>query len=225
MRKKILISILSLFIFLSTMTFAPDKIIELPKPMLKSNKSFEQVLSERRTKRAFSVERVNKRILSQLLWAAQGITDESRNYRTAPSAGALYPLEVYIIVQNKGCEGLENGLYKYIPNENQIEFIKPGDLDSSLANVGYSQDFFARSPICFILTAVPKRTTKKYGERGYRYIHMEVGHVGQNIQLQGTALGLSVGIAGAFKDQKLSELLDLNEEEIPLYIMPVGYPK
>ncbi len=225
MRKKILISILSLFIFLSVMTFASEKIIKLPEPSLKSDKSIEEVLSERRTRRAFSEEAVNKRLLSQLLWAAQGITEESRNYRTAPSAGALYPLEVYVSVQNKGCEGLENGLYKYIQKTHQIEFIKPGDLSASLENVGYSQDFFSRSPLCFILTAVPQRTTKKYGERGYRYIHIEVGHVGQNIQLQGTALGLSVGVVGAFQDKKLSELLDLNKEEIPLYILPAGYSK
>ncbi len=226
MKKNIIRNIFfSVLIVFPILNFATEKTIDLPDPSLKSGKSFKQILDERRTKRVYSEKELDKVLLSQLLWAAQGITDDKNNFRAAPSAGALYPLEIYMIIQNKGIEGLRNGLYQYIPGKHQIKLLKTGNLNGSLAKVGYSQDFFAQSPLCFIITAVPQRTTQKYGERGYRYIHIEVGHVGQNIQLQGTALGLAVGIAGAFRDNKLSELLNLDEGEIPLYLMPVGYPK
>jgi len=219
----IILIIVLFFSFLNLKLLSKD--IVLPGPSFKSDKNFEKVLRNRRTKRIYSERELNKLILSQLLWAAQGISDENRKFRTAPSAGALYPLEIYFIIQNKGCKELVNGLYRYIPEGHRIRLIKSGNLSSSLGEVGYSQDFFSESPICFIITAVPIRTTKKYGERGYRYIYIEVGHVGQNIQLQGVSLGLSVGIAGAFRDNKLKNLLGLDKNEIPLYLMPVGYPK
>lgn len=205
--------------------FAAADDLSLPAPNLDTGQTFRQVLENRRTGRRYADKPVTKQILSQLLWAAQGITDKRHGFRTAPSAGALYPLEVYVVIQNKGCPGLQNGLYQYDPDHHGLKRVKSGDFGPVLAQVGYSQDFFSESPLCFVITAVPERTTRKYGNRGHRYIYMEVGHVGQNIQLQGTALNLSVGIAGAFRDAKLQDLLNLGKNEIPLYIMPVGYPR
>jgi SagB-type dehydrogenase family enzyme len=161
--------------------------------------------------------------LSQLLWAAQGITDERRGFRAAPSAGALYPLDVYAVVGEGGVEGLRAGVYRYYPAKHGLEIISTGDKRRQVANAALSQMWIATAPVVFVITAEYERITRKYGERGIRYAHIEVGHVGQNIFLQAGALGLGAGIVGAFRDASVAEAIGAPKEHEPLIIMPVRY--
>ncbi|UCG55219.1 MAG: SagB/ThcOx family dehydrogenase, partial [Dehalococcoidia bacterium] len=158
--------------------------------------------------------------VSQLLWAAQGITETRYSFRTAPSAGALYPLETYIVVGD--VENLDPGVYQYIPKHHQIIKIVDGDMRKELALAALGQEWVREGAINIIFTSIYERTTQKYGERGIRYVHMEVGHASQNIYLQAVALDLGTVVIGAFFDDSVRELLNLSENEQPLYIMPVG---
>ena len=164
--------------------------------------------------------------LSQLLWAAQGLTDPHpdpalRFRRAAPSAGAQYPLDIYVVVGV--VEGLEAGVYHYRPHEHVLNLLATGDLRQPLAAACLGQMFIAPAPVLIVITAEYHRITDRYGERGLRYTHMEVGHVGQNLHLQAETLGLGTVIIGAFKDAEVGEVLQLPRKHEPLYIMPVGY--
>jgi SagB-type dehydrogenase family enzyme len=202
-----------------------DRAIKLPKPKTAGSVSVEEAINSRRTRRTFDNKPFTLDNLSQVLWAAQGITDERWKHRAAPSAGALFPIDVFIIVRKGGVEKLDAGIYRYIPDGHYLQTKAEGDFNAELRKVGYSQTFFAESPVCLILTAKPVRTTWKYGERGNRYIHFEAGHIAENIQLIGESLGFSVGLVGAFKDDGVASLLKLKKGEIPVYIIPVGYRK
>jgi SagB-type dehydrogenase family enzyme len=202
-----------------------NRAIKLPKPKTTGSVSVEEAINSRRTRRTFENKPLSMENLSQVLWAAQGITDERWKHRSAPSAGALFPMDVYIVAAKGGVEKLDAGIYKYIPDGHYLQTRAEGDFNDELRKVGYSQTFFAESPVCLILTAEPVRTTWKYGERGIRYIYIEAGHIAENIQLIGESLGFSVGLVGAFKDDGVVSLLKLKEGEIPVYIIPVGYRK
>jgi len=159
--------------------------------------------------------------VSQILWAAQGITD-STGLRAAPSAGALYPLDVYVVVGSQGVEGLEEGVYHYLPQSHSLEPTLEGDVRQTLANLSIRQMFIAQAPLSLLITAEYERTTGKYGDRGVRYVHMEAGHVGQNVYLQAEALGLGTVTVGAFQDEEISRALNLPPNYMPLYVMPTG---
>ncbi len=208
-----------------TMTYmstelTPLEIIQLPQPQLNSSTSIEKTLLERRSIRKYKDEPLTLAEVSQLLWAAQGITNTSRNFRTAPSAGALYPLEVYIIAGN--VDELSDGIYKYKPKTHELENISKGDIRSEIWNAALNQFCVKKGSIIIVFSAVYNRTTKKYGDRGIRYVHIEVGHAAQNIYLQAVSLGLGTVAVGAFNDSKLKDIIDMPEEEHPLYLMPVG---
>jgi SagB-type dehydrogenase family enzyme len=160
-----------------------------------------------------------------LLWAAQGITDEERGFRSAPSGGALYPLNVYVVVGRNGIEGLEEGVFRYLPQRHAIEKTASGDQRSKIARAALRQNWMAQAPAILVITAEYQRITKKYGERGVRYALIEVGHVGQNIFLQAGALGLGAGIVGAFDDDRVAKVIGALPKHEPLLIMPVGYKK
>jgi SagB-type dehydrogenase family enzyme len=160
--------------------------------------------------------------ISQLLWAAQGITSDWGG-RTAPSAGALYPLEVYLVVGD--VDGLETGVYKYQPQEHALVRVGDGDVRSELASAALGQSCVARGAVDIIIAAVYERTTGKYGDRGVRYVHMEAGHAAQNICLEAVVLDLGTVTVGAFSDEGVKGILDMPESEAPLYIMPVGRQK
>lgn len=194
-------------------------IISLPEPRYESDFSVEQSLLERRSTRSYTNEPLKLNEVSQLLWAAQGITNTS-GHRTAPSAGALYPLEVYIVVGN--VEDLDPGIYHYLPGSHELELIAKGDVRDKLADAALSQSSVREGAVSIVITAIYERTTGKYGERGIRYVHIEVGHAAQNICLQATAMGLGLVTVGAFNDGEVAELLGLAEEEEPLYIIPAG---
>jgi len=195
------------------------EVIDLPEPQYDSEVSLEQSLLERRSVRDYSGQPLTLDEISQLLWAAQGLTDPG-GYRTAPSAGALYPLELYIVAGN--VEDLPPGVYRYQPDGHQLVKTLDGDKRAELASAALEQSCVEEGAVDFAFTAVYERTTGKYGERGIRYVHMEAGHATQNLCLQATALGLGAVTIGAFYDKEVSQLLNLPAEEQPLYIIPVG---
>lgn len=199
--------------------------VELPVPETKGLMSVEEAIWRRRSIRSFTGEPLRISEVSQLLWAAQGITDYERKLRAAPSAGATYPLEVYLVVSNNGVVGLAEGLYHYDPFTHRLEYTLKGDLRFDLTEAAYKQSCVMEASISIVLVAVYERTTSKYGERGIRYVQMEAGHVGQNLYLQATALGLGMVTVGAFNDDEVQEILQLSKEQKPLYIIPVGHPK
>jgi SagB-type dehydrogenase family enzyme len=194
--------------------------VKLPEPRYRSATSVEEALLKRRSVRSYKKEKLTLNELSQLLWSAQGITAQWGG-RTCPSAGATYPLEIYIAVGE--VSGLESGVYHYLPEEHAIEKVLNKDVRKELTEAAWSQEYILSAPLNIIIAADYKRTTRRYGERGIRYVHYEVGHCGQNIHLQCEALGLGTVVIGAFSDEKVKKILNIKEE--PQYIMPVGRRK
>lgn len=199
--------------------------ISLPAPERAGVTSVEAAIQGRRSERGFLPEPLTMGQLSQLLWAAQGITDPhpdpaQRFLRAAPSAGAQYPLDLYLVAGL--VEGLAAGVYHYRPLEHQVIPLITGDLRRPLARSCLGQMFIAPAPVLMVITAEYSRITGRYGERGIRYTHMEVGHVGQNLHLQAEALGLGTVVIGAFRDDEVAEVLQLPHGLEPLYVMPVG---
>jgi SagB-type dehydrogenase family enzyme len=194
----------------------------LPEPVLGDDNPLNPILLQRRTHRAFAPQPISLTQVAQLLWAAQGITD-LEGYRTAPSAGALYPLELHLVAGQ--VEGLPAGSYRYDPFRHLLQREKPGDLRQAVAGVALHQDWIEQAPALIVISAIDARTTIKYGSRGVRYVYMEVGHASQNLLLQAVALGLAAATVGAFDDERLQRLLNLAAEERPLVIHPVGHPR
>ncbi|MCX7911460.1 MAG: SagB/ThcOx family dehydrogenase [Dehalococcoidales bacterium] len=198
---------------------ASGEVITLPAPSLDGDFSLEKALALRRSVREFPATSLGLSEVGQILWAAQGITDETGK-RTAPSAGALYPLEVYLVAGN--VEGITAGVYRYVPGNHALVKMRAGDLRTSLAQAALGQGSVRMGAVDIVIAAVYERTTVKYGERGIRYVHMEAGHAAQNVLLEVTALGLAAVPVGAFEDDKVKEVLGLPDNEAPLYIIPVG---
>ena len=193
----------------------------LPEPKLTGEVSVEEAIARRRSVREYRDEPITLEQLSQLLWAAQGITDWKRKYRSAPSAGPTYPFEVYVVAGN--VEGLKPGVYIYDPFKHALREVKPGDYRKELEKAALDQDWVGRAAVDIVLVAFYERTTRVYGERGIRYVHMEAGHIGENIYLEATALGLGTVAVGAFDDERVAEILGTSGS--PLYIFPVGVPR
>jgi len=194
--------------------------IELPTPRLDSETSIEKALLKRRSIREYIPGSLTLQDVGQLLWAAQGITHSERGFRTAPSAGALFPLEVYAVAGQ--VEGLAPGVYKYLPHDHALAKVTEGDVRKGLAADALGQEWVEEAPLNIVLTAVYRRTTRKYGDRGIQYVHMEIGIAAQNVYLQAVALGLGTVFVGAFIDDRVSARLQLPSEERPLCILPVG---
>lgn len=193
--------------------------IPLPEPMLEGEVSLEETLAARRSIRDYTGDALHLEEVSQLLWAAQGITSDWGG-RTAPSAGALYPLEVYLVAGE--VEGLASGVYKYDPEEHELSVVREGDVREELARVALGQGPVREAAIDIVIAAVYERTVRKYGDRAERYVHMEAGHAGQNVYLQATALGLGTVTIGAFQDVRVQEVMGMADDEAPLYIIPVS---
>jgi SagB-type dehydrogenase family enzyme len=194
-------------------------IVDLPQPQLKGTVSLEETLQMRRSVRNYAPISLKLKDISQLLWSAQGVTSEWGG-RTAPSAGALYPLEVYLVAGD--VEGLESGIYRYIPSGHKITDVKEGDIRRALSVAADNQSWVADAPISIVITAIYEKTTGKYGDRGVMYVHIEAGHAAQNVCLQAVALGLGAVPVGAFEDQTVKDVIGMNDGETPLYIIPVG---
>lgn len=197
--------------------------INLPEPRLKGEISLEEVLAKRRSVREFTSGPLTLKEVSQLLWSAQGITEPRSGKRTAPSAGARYPIKVYLVVGN--VENVKPGVYRYEPQKHQIVEVKEGDMRELLSVASLGQPWIKNGAIDLVIVGIYEITTKKYGERGIRYVYMEAGHVAQNILLQAEALNLGAVPVGAFYDNEVKKILNLNENEQPLYIIPVGRKK
>lgn len=194
--------------------------IALPKPDLKGKLSVEEALNSRRSIRDYGKGSLSLRDVSQMLWAAQGITKQPQGFRTAPSAGATYPLEIYLVAGE--VEGLEAGIYRYIPGRHSLVRAAKGDARARLSAASLGQPWVREAPASLAIAAVYARTASRYGTRARRYIDIEVGHVGQNIYLEAESLGLGTVAVGAFDDSAVKKVLGLKRDEEPLYIMPLG---
>ena len=188
--------------------------MRLPIPRKKGDASLEESLEKRRSERRFTPKELTWQQISQLLWAGQGIS--GRTYRTTPSAGALYPLEIYLIIKD--------GVYHYKPEEHELELTLKSDVRRQLSQAALNQGFIEEAPVNIVIAAVYQRTERGYGKRAARYVHIEVGHAAQNIHLQAVALGLGSVPVGAFYDEQVQKTLSLPQNVQPLYIIPVGYP-
>lgn len=199
------------------------QVIKLPVPADKGAMSVEEALSKRRTVRRFASRPLTLAQVSQLLWGASGVSDP-RGLRTAPSAGATYPLELYLVVGERGVAEIPPGVYRYLPQPHVLEATAvKGDVRAQVARISLHQNWMAEAPVMVVTAAEYQRCMARYGNRGIQYTHMEVGHVGQNLFLQAEALGLACGIVGAFEDRALSQALKLPANHEPLLVMPVGY--
>ena len=198
---------------------AEDTTVDLPQPQIEGEVSLEETLQTRRSVREYADAPLALDEVSQLLWAAQGITSD-RGGRTAPSAGALYPLEVYLVAGD--VEDLEPGVFRYDPAAHRLLKVKGGDVRTELCEVSLGQEAVRNGAIDIVISAVYERTEVKYGDRAARYVHMEAGHAAQNIYLQAAALELGTVTIGAFSDDAVARVLDLPENEAPLYVIPVG---
>jgi len=211
-----------LFICLAVNLHGENKMIKLPKPSTKSDVSLEETLASRRSVRQYKATALDMAKISQLLWAGQGITN-SRNFRTAPSAGATFPLDLYILIGIS--DTISPGLYRYYPEEQALALIREGDLRTDLAAVALNQPMVKKAPVTIIFSATYSKTTSRYGDRGVMYVHNEVGHAAQNIYLQCETLGLGTVAIGAFDDDKANRFMEFPQGKEVVYMMPVGYVK
>lgn len=194
--------------------------IKLPRPKTTGKMSLEEAIVNRHSVRSFSKKELSLEEISQLLWAAYGQRDVDSvtgASKTVPSAGALYPMEIYLVSPN--------GVFHYFPSSHSLKEISDKDLRSSLSHAALWQGAIAGAAVDFVITCVYDRICWKYGERGMRYAHIEAGHIAQNIHLQAVCLGLGSAPIGAFNDIAVQKALYLPKDNIPLYIIPVGHPK
>ncbi len=181
--------------------------------------SVERALATRRSVRAYQSRDLTLEEVSQLLWAAQGLT-HAMGYRTAPSAGALYPLELYVLAGR--VSALQAGVYKYAPRGHRLSCVAEGDARAQLCEAALRQQCVATAPLSVVFASVHERVMVRYGQRGLGYVYMEVGHAAQNLCLQAVALGLGTVVIGAFGDQEVARILHCESDERPLYLVAIG---
>ncbi len=194
--------------------------IRLPPP-IEINYPLYKAILRRRSRRSWVDRPVELEKIATILWAAQGITEPRKGFRSAPSAGATYPLETYLV--SRRVAGLEPGVYHYLPHTHELELLRRGDYSRDLERACLDQPWVGGAAANIVLTAVFERTTSYYGRRGIGYVYMEAGHAGQNIYLVAEALGLGTVAIGAFYDEEVAGVLGLSGGEKPLYIFPIGY--
>ncbi len=193
--------------------------IDLPDIVTDGSMSLERAISLRRSIRSYSEEALTLKELAQLLWSAQGITGD-RGFRTAPSAGATFPLEMFVVVNH--VDGLTAGIYHYHPKNHRLELIRTEDVSEALFRACLSQSMILDGGAVLVFAAVYERTTARYGSRGERYILNEIGHASQNVHLQAAALDLGTVVIGAYRDEEVEDILSLGDKYRVLYLMPVG---
>ena len=199
---------------------APEGIsIPLPEPALESDTSIEEALLQRRSVSEYAAGALTLQQVGQLLWAAQGINGPGGK-RTAPSAGAIYPLEIYVVAGN--LEGVTPGVYKYKPDSHVLVKIVDGDRRESLVSACNGQKKVGRGAIDIVITGVYEKTKQRYGNRSTRYVQLEAGHAAQNICLQAVSLKLGTITVGDFDDSAVRQILNASKDETPLYVMPIG---
>jgi SagB-type dehydrogenase family enzyme len=205
----------------------PDKNkIELPAPELMGKMTFQEVLKKRKSIRSFSTKPLNLKQLSYVLWASTGIQRKQGNYefRTAPSAGALYPIETYLVVNN--VEDLEKGVYHYSIKNHLLQQLRLGDFSKDVTLAALEQSMCMQAAVVFIWTAIFFRSKWKYKQRAYRYVYLDAGHIAQNLALSSTSIGLGSCQIGALFDDELNRIINVDgQEESAIYMSVVGYPK
>jgi SagB-type dehydrogenase family enzyme len=205
---------------------APLAIVPLPEPDLRGNTNLWQLLAHRRSRREYDAGLpLTPERLSALLWATQGVTARYGEvlFRTAPSAGGLYPVETYLFV--RAVEGFEPGIYHFRPQTFDLEFLKKGDHARELSGAALGQTLVTAAHVTFIWTALVERSRWKYRQRAYRYIYLDAGHIGQNLYLAAGALGLGACAIGAFFDDKVNGIIGVDGiEETVIYMATAGWP-
>lgn len=197
-------------------TTRPQDRKPLPPADLSGKMPLEQTIATRRSIREFAPRPLTPEQIGQLCWAGQGITDRSSGYRAAPSAGALYPIELYLVTRE--------GIHHYLPREHALMPHQAGDVRRELQRASIDQDCVGDAPLTIVIAAVVDRSARKYRGRAERYCFIEAGHVAQNILLQATALGLGGVPVGAFEDERVAQVLQLPKDARVLYLLPIGYP-
>jgi SagB-type dehydrogenase family enzyme len=200
--------------------------VSLPAPQLTGNLSVEVAIENRRSVRHYSNQSVTLDNVSQILWSAQGITNTQYQLRAAPSAGQVYPLEVYVIA-GPNVSGLQEGVYQYEPSNNTLEMFMNGDLRSDLSNIADGQLWVKQAPLDILITGDNQKMIDKYPDKDLstRFVDLEAGHAGENIYLQAESLGLVTVSLGSFDSNQLSQKFELPSNETPLYIFPIGHPQ
>jgi SagB-type dehydrogenase family enzyme len=204
-------------------TYPNSKKIKLDKPNISTKKSFNEILFYRKSIRDFSEKPIDIQQLSYLLWASTGIqrTEFGYDFRTAPSAGALYPIETYLVINN--VENLPRGVYHYLIKEHALEELRLGDFSIQVTKAALDQDMCATASIVFIWTAIFNRSKYKYGQRAYRYIYLDAGHIAQNLVLASTSLNLGSCPIAAFYDEEVNKIVCVDGiKESVLYMSVVG---
>ena len=196
--------------------------IKLPPPIKQGGMPLAEALEVRRAVRRFASRPLDLAQISQLLWSADG-TSDPRGLRTAPSAGATYPLDLYLVVGERGVADLAAGVYRYQVGAHALTPVALGDIRAAVARASLQQSWMTQAPVMVVITGEYRRCAARYGERGVRYTHMEAGNASQNLFLAAEALGLGAGIVGAFEDKGLAQVLKLPPAHEPLLVMPVGY--
>ncbi|MDD1720682.1 MAG: SagB/ThcOx family dehydrogenase [Euryarchaeota archaeon] len=201
-------------VFMPLSRSAAVEVVALPKPVLKGNVSVEEALQNRRSVREYTDAAISLGELSQLLWAAQGVTN-AQGFRTAPSAGALYPLDVYAVNAT--------GVYHYNTQNHSLGRITSTNVQENLTKAALGQSAVRTAPLVLVITGVYERTAAKYGDRAERYVHLEAGHAAQNVLLECAALGLGAVPIGAFDDARVQAALGIPGDHQPLYVIPIGH--
>jgi SagB-type dehydrogenase family enzyme len=198
--------------------------IDLPKAATKGTMSFEEATAKRRATRSFTSDPLTLAQVGQICWAAQGITDTSGpvKKRAIPSAMALYPLHVYLVVSTGGVKDLGAGVYRYIPDGHKLELVREGDHRDELTKAVGNQASVRMAPVSFVITADFRQMRARFADRAERFVDIEVGHAGQNIQLQAVALGLASVTVGMGDGAQMRAAVGAPEEHVPLYTLPVG---
>ena len=202
-----------------------EQTVRLPQPRKEGRLSVEAAIARRRSCREFTEAPLTRQQVGQVSWAAQGVTGQGGRKRAVPSAGATYPLSIFLAVGEKGVNGISTGVYRYRPDEHQLEAHASRDVRREVARAALGQSFLAQAPVVVLIAANYARTARRYGDRARRYVHMEAGHASENIYLQAEAEGLCTVAVGAFNDEQVSEVFNLPEQFAPLYLMPIGHPE
>jgi SagB-type dehydrogenase family enzyme len=199
-------------------------LVEIPPPVLRGKMSVEEAIARRRSVRHFSQKPLSLGALSQILWATQGITGSDAGFRAAPSAGALYPLELYVVARKNGVVGLPEGVYHYESRGHRLALVKSGDFSSDLESATRDQEIVKEAAVTVVMTGVLGRTKEKYGRRGNQYVFQESGHAAQNTFLQAAALEIGTVVMGAFDAGAVRQVVGVGPDEEPLYVQPIGIP-
>ncbi len=199
--------------------------VSLPDPIIKGNMSVEQAMYNRRSVRHYTNESLTLQDVSQIMWAAQGITNQTTKFRTVPSGGHTYPLEVYIVVGKGGVTGLNEGTYHYNPFNHSLEKISENDLRSDLSQAANGQAWVKEAPVDIVITGDYNKMVAKYKDEtlSARFVDIEAGHAGQNIYLEAESRNLATVALGSFKDDQVHKIIGLPDNENTIYIFPVGH--